>query len=73
MSVLLTEGSNSCHVIGFGCLILKVFGSSVVIVLLVAALLCAIDAFASAISLLSHCSSLVIGSDVLLFGGFGCW
>ena len=38
---------------------------------MIEALLAATAALASAMSLLSHCSSSVIGKDILLFGGFG--
>ena len=70
MSVLLTEGSDSCLIIGHGIGLdsgsVISFGESKVRLIAIAAL-------ASAISLLRRCSSSVVGKDVLLLRGFNCW
>ena len=70
MSVLLTEGSDSCHVMGFGCSTLGV-SCGLVVASVIKALLIMIKALASAMSLLSRCNSSVVGSDVLFLRGFG--
>ena len=69
MSVLLSEGNDSCWVISWGIAL----GSDLIVSCGESdARLSAIAALALAISLLRHCNSSVVGKEVLLFGGFGC-
>ena len=70
MSVLLTKGSDSCRVIGWG---IGLNSDSVVSFEESEARLVTIATLASAMSLLRHCNSSIVGSEALLLGGFGCW
>ena len=66
MSILLTEGKESCRVVSRGVGSIVSFGER-------EALLATIAALASVMSFSRHCSSSVVGSEVLLLRGFGCW
>ena len=66
---MLTKGSGSCRVVGFGCFVSGVYCGSMV-VLETTIFLVAIELLASAMSFLSLCNSSVVGRDVCRHTGF---